>query len=236
MSGKAVGYIRVSTEEQGQEGLSLDTQSARIKAYCGFAGLELVAILEDAGISASIPLEERPAGKRLEEVIDSGCITDVIAVRLDRLWRSAIEALSTIDRWEKKGVKVHFLDMGGNTINSRSASGRFLLTVLAAVAEMERLRIQERTREVIAHKKANGLVYGTVPYGYRREGERLVPDPQEQAVIRRVRELRAEGMSLRRIAKTLESEGYRPRSGGKWSLALLKRLAEAEECLNLSGY
>jgi len=221
---RAVGYIRVSSEEQVRHGLSLEAQRESLLAYAKLKGLELVAIFEDPGVSGGKPLSERPGGRALLAALKRGEANAVIAVKLDRLFRSSVDALSTLETWQKAGIAIHIVDLGGMPFDSSSAVGKFLLSVLVATAEMEKNLICERTRAVLAFKKANGEAYNHPPYGYKRDGKKLVPDPNEQAVIARILDLRARGYSLRRIATTLSAEGIPSKRNQTWSAEAVRRV------------
>ena len=80
---KVAGYVRVSSEEQSREGISLDAQRARIVAYCAMRGLDLVELVEDPGVSAAKPLNARPGGQRILELLRRRRIAGVVAFKLD---------------------------------------------------------------------------------------------------------------------------------------------------------
>lgn len=198
---KALGYTRVSTEEQAHEGLSLEAQAERIRAYCKAQGLKLVELLSDEGISAGKPLAARPAGSQLLATLEAGQAQAVVAVKLDRLFRDAVDCLSTVRAWNERGIALHLLDLGGSAFNSASALGRFFLTVMAGAAEMERNLIAERTKIALAYKRARGEWLGGVPFGYRLVDGRLIPDPAEQELIAAIkRDRRARHLSVRELA------------------------------------
>ena len=216
MTGKAVGYIRVSTQEQANEGVSLAAQEARIRAYCTVAGLELVAMIREEAVSGSVPLARRPAGTELVLTVARRQAAHVVAVKLDRLFRDAVDALEQSRAWDRAGVALHLVDCGGQAIDTRSAVGRMFLTMLAACAELERNLTAERTAAALAHKKSNREAYSPTPYGFDREGARLVENPAELAAVERIRELAAAGASLRGIARELAAEGIAAKRGGRW--------------------
>jgi len=216
MAGKAVGYVRVSTQEQATEGVSLDAQEQRIRAYCQLAGLELVGMIREEGVSGSVPLARRPAGVELARLVARREAAHVVAVKLDRLFRDAVDAMEQSRAWDRAGVALHLIDCGGQAIDTRSAVGRMFLTMLAACAELERNLTAERTAAALAHKKAKREAYSRTPYGFDRLGSLLVENPAEQAVVERIRELHAGGESLRGIARTLDAGGVSTKRGGRW--------------------
>jgi DNA invertase Pin-like site-specific DNA recombinase len=211
----AIAYIRVSTEEQAREGVSLAAQEARARAYCVSAGLELKKIIREEGVSAGKPLADRPAGRVLLGKCGAG---HIVALKLDRLFRNAEDALRVTRGWDQAGVALHIIDMGGQAFNTASAMGRMMLTMMAAFAELERNLVSERTATALAHLKASGKVYGAVPYGSQAsEDGNLFVHSDEMVVLARIGEWREAGVSLRAIAEKLNAEGVGCKRGGeKW--------------------
>ena len=190
---KAIGYTRCSTNEQADSGLGLDAQSERIKAYCTMRGIELADIITDAGVSGGKPLATRDGGQRLLSDLKDKRAEAVVMLKLDRMFRNAGDCLTTVERWEKTGIALHVVDLGGNAIDTTSAAGR--LVVLAGAAEMERNLTRERTRSAMAVKRSNGQRIGTVPYGFdlALDGATLARNEAKQAVIANIRSWRAAG-------------------------------------------
>jgi DNA invertase Pin-like site-specific DNA recombinase len=234
---KAVGYVRVSTEEQATQGLSIPAQEASIVAYARMKGLELVEVIVDGGVSGGRPLGARPGGQRLLNMLAEGKASHVAALRLDRLFRNASDCLATVEAWTKRGIVLHLLDVSGNSVDTSSAAGKFMLTILAAVAEMERNLIAERIRNVLSWKRRNGKVFGHEPFGFSRDGDSLVPVEAEQKALELILDLRARGYSLRKIARALEARGIPTKRGGRWAAATVRKLlARAEgETLCVAG-
>ena len=106
---RAVAYIRVSTEEQARGGVSLEAQEEKVRAYCTLAGLELVRIYREEGVSASKPLATRPEGATMIAALKKREAEHVVALKLDRLFRDAVDALTKTKEWDKAGVSVHLL-------------------------------------------------------------------------------------------------------------------------------
>ena len=209
----AVGYVRVSTEDQAKEGVSLDNQKSKIKAYCELKDLELREIVEDAGISAKNL--RRPGVKKVLRLARRKEIDAVVVYKLDRIFRSTVDALETTKAFDKWGVSFHSIE---ETLDTRSAMGRFFFTLTAALAEMERRLIGERTKAALAHKRSrNEKTGGDIPFGYDLSHGLLVKNDEEQVVIRIIRRLHGQGLSLRGICTELESEGHKTKRGNdKW--------------------
>ncbi len=212
---QAIGYVRCSTHEQADSGLGLDAQAQRIRAYCTLKDLQLIDIIEDAGVSGGKPLASREGGQRLLDLIRRKRAAVVVMLKLDRMFRNAGDCLTTVERWEKSGVSLHIADLGGNAIDTTSAAGRFMLVVLAGAAEMERNLTRERTRSAMAVKRANGQRVGAVPYGHglAGDGATLVPLEAEQTVIRDIRTMRSRGMKLQEIAADLTARAVPTKTG-----------------------
>jgi DNA invertase Pin-like site-specific DNA recombinase len=201
---KAIGYIRVSTEDQAREGISLENQEAKIRAYASINDFELVEVIRDGGASGK-DLERKGVAKLLD-LVERGKVGAVIVLKLDRLSRRTLDTLSLIENFELKGIAFHSIS---ERVDTKSAPGKFFLTIISAFAQMERDLIAERTRDALKHKKQKGEWTGRVPFGFRMENNRLVEDPQQIRVIQKAKRLRRSGKSLREIAGALSlSLGY----------------------------
>ena len=230
---RALGYTRVSTSEQARSGLGLSAQEERIRAYAAMTGLELVDIVREEGVSGGAPLAERPAGGILLQRLRSGAASHLVALKLDRLFRDAGDALVQTRAWDRQGIALHFLDLGGQALNTASPMGRMFLTLTAGFAELERNMIGERTAQALAQKRQRGeKTGGDVPYGYSLGTDRrtLVPVAREQAAIRKALELEAEGCSLRAIGEALAVAGHAPR-GERWYANTVLRILRRRDQL-----
>lgn len=222
----AVGYVRGSTDEQEK---TLQAQEQRIREYVAYEKtLELVDLLVDKGVSATKPLAERKQGSLVVGHVRRKSVNAVIATKLDRLFRSTLDCLVTTSEWDARGVALHVIDFGGGTISTASAVGRFMLTQLAAVGELERGMTSERTATVLKHMREKGLrTSGSTPYGYRFEkrGEVhvMVPDEAEIVVVHEILDMHARGMSMRNIAGLLNDKKA-PTRGKRWHATTVARI------------
>jgi putative DNA-invertase from lambdoid prophage Rac len=201
------GYARVSTLRQANEGESLEVQRRQIEGYALMHGLTLNDILIEEGVSGSVPINERPQGSILFGKLVKGDI--LIAPKLDRVFRSALDALQTVEFLKTKGVSLHLLDLGGDI--SGNGLSKLFLTIAAAFAEAERDRLRERVSQVKADQKARGrFLGGSMKFGYRLgdDGE-LVPHENEQAAIHEMVALKSAGKSLRAIAQAMTAKGFK---------------------------
>jgi len=206
----AIGYVRVSTEDQAKEGISLDNQKSKIEAYCQLKDLDLSEIIEDAGISAKNL--KRPGVQRVLKLARTKQVNAVVIYKLDRIFRSTVDALETTRLFDKWGVSFHSIE---ETLDTQSAMGRFFFTLTAALAEMERCIIGERTKAALSHKRSrNEKTGGDVPYGYDlNPAGMLIKNDNEQRVIRIIRNRNRDGYSLRKICRELEKEGHLTKRG-----------------------
>ncbi|MEW6571347.1 MAG: recombinase family protein [Nitrospirota bacterium] len=210
---KAYGYVRVSTEEQAKEGISLDAQKEKIKAFAVVHDLELVDIISDEGYSGKNMA--RPGLQKLIDLTKGQAIEAVIVYKLDRLSRKTRDLLFLIEDSFKKG-NTRFFSLT-EQIDTDTAMGKFFLTLMGAMAQMERELIAERTKATLAYKKDCGDSLGHIPYGNKRVNGKLVEDPDEQRVIREIKKLRRQGKSYRKIACILNDQGIPTRGKkAKW--------------------
>ncbi|HLJ58980.1 MAG TPA: recombinase family protein [bacterium] len=226
---RAIGYVRVSTADQTNDGISLDVQTARIEAYAAMMNLELVVIIREEGVSASIPLKDRPGGKQVLAALWEQDVRHVVALKLDRLFRDAADCLTQTKEWDTAGIALHLVDMGGMTLNTASAMGRMFLTISAAFAELERNLISERTSQALQHKKSRGEPVGRPPFGFKMVDHRLVPIPEELAIIAEVKRQRAEGRTLWQIANYLREQNVPTRQNGAWRHNSVRQLLSVTE-------
>lgn len=204
-----MGYARVSTTDQADNGISLEEQQRRIKGRCIEQGWHLAEICVERGVSGSVPFAERPEGGRLLKQLQAGDV--VVSPKLDRVFRSSLDALQTIQQLKERRVSLWLLDLGGDV--SGNGISEMILTILAAVAQFERVRIGERIRDARQHMRRQGRhLGGTRPFGYRVEpaGGRskvLVEEPAEQAAIKEIQKLRARGATLMAIRDAVRAMG-----------------------------
>lgn len=214
----AIGYIRVSTDQQGESGAGLAAQRDAVAAYCRKAGLELVATHEDAGVSGAAELADRPGLIAAIGQLRKGD-TLVIAKRC-RLGREQMAVLMIERAVTKRGASISSADGVGN---GDDPSSQFMKAIVDAAACYERNLIRARTRAALAAKRKAGERTGTVPFGYAADADgRLVPVADEQAVLVRIEECRQAGLSLRAIAAILNDESVSTKKGTKWYASTIR--------------
>jgi site-specific DNA recombinase len=222
---RAVGYVRVSTETQAVDGISLEAQRARIEAWCIANGYELVGLHMDAGISGK-RADNRPGLQAALIEVSRTRGSALVVYSLSRLARSVKDTLEIAGRLDRIGADLVSLS---EKIDTTSAAGRMVFRMLAVLAEFERDLCGERTKAALSLKKQRGECVGEVPLGWRRQGDRLVDDEAGQRVVALIRHLRAQGMTLRAIAAELERVGaLRAKGGTRWDPKTVLRILARE--------
>jgi site-specific DNA recombinase len=211
-------YARVSTEMQAEEGFSIEAQLNEMRAYAAQRGWKVVAEFVDAGISGSTM--DRPGLRALLEAAQAHQFDVVLVHELSRLSRSVFD---TFEIFEQLGrAQVGFASVREPQFNLLDPHGRFFLTMIASInqyyLDMLRVHTQKSKRE----RARQGLYNASVaPYGYRHVGDARTPPEvveEEAKVVRRVFEMYATGRyTCRQIAEVLNGEGYRTRSGRRFS-------------------
>lgn len=198
------GYVRVSTRSQVEDGLSLEAQQRQIEGYGMIHDLNLDCVFIEKAISGGKPIAKRPEGKQLLASVESG--DTIICSKLDRMFRSAKDALIVSEELQKMNVSLHLIDLGGDVTGN--GVSKMFFTIVASFAEFERDRIAERISDVKSNEKSKGrFLGGSKPFGFQiaDDGE-LIPDKSEQKIINNVVTLRNKGKSLRSIAVAVSSE------------------------------
>ena len=211
MNRQAVIYSRVSTERQAVEGVSLEAQSVRCKAWCEALGYTISGEFTDAGIS----------GKRMDNragllaALDAvkRCNGVLVVYSLSRLGRSTKDVIAISEQLAGAGADLVSLT---EQISTDSAAGRMVFRLLASLAEFERDLVSERTRTALAHKRSTGhKLGGKVPFGYTADDHGVLhPHTGEQEALGLIRELRGKGYTLRAICTELHDQGVRTKTGG----------------------
>jgi site-specific DNA recombinase len=216
---KVVGYVRVSTEEQARTGVSLATQKQKIRAWVDAMDAKLIPIEEDAGISGKLIRNRGGLQKAIERACEEKAA--IVVYSLSRLSRSTRDTLTMAERLDRAGADLVSLS---ERIDTTTAAGKMVFRMLAVLNEFERDQVSERTSAILQHKKAKLGAYSPTPYGYRRDGKKLVEDEREQVVIRRIRSMHDRGRSLRGIARRLNELEVPAKKGGRWFASTIRYL------------
>ena len=217
---KVIGYARVSTDEQAKSGLGLEAQIAKIRSYADLFELTVTEIVIDDGISGKNL--KRPGLIKAIRAIKAGDAEGMLVAKLDRLTRNVADLGTLVQNVFDKAE----LYSVSEQINTKNAAGRLVLNVLVSVAQWERETICERTSDALQAKKARGeKTGGNVPFGFEVVNGKLIENVEEQAVISKIRELRANGLSLRKIAEKSNDEGIETKTGKAWNAMQISRIA-----------
>lgn len=207
---KAIGYIRVSTQGQADDGVSLDAQRAKIVAWCELNDAELVAVFEDAGISGA-SMNGREGLHAALKATGKGMA--LVSYSISRLARSTRDMLDIAERLDKRGADLVSLT---EKIDTTTAAGRMVFKMLAVLADFERDQIGERTKMALAHKRAKGEVYAATPFGFEAVEGRLVEVKREAKIVAEILRMREAGRSFAHIADTMNARSIAGKRGGRW--------------------
>ncbi len=222
----AIGYVRVSTEGQASEGVSLDAQRAKIEAWCLANDVQLAGVFVDAGLSGKRADNRPELQNALNAVTKSRGV--LVVYSLSRLARSTKDTLIIAERLDKAGADLVSVS---EKLDTTSAAGRMIFRLLAVLDEFERDLISERTSTAMAHKKSKGERVGTVPFGFTllEDGRTLVRAEREQAVIELMQLLRESGFSYGAVADFLNRQSVPTKKiGAKWQGTTIRNILMAK--------
>ena len=228
---RAVAYVRVSSKRQAEEGISIEAQIAGVKQYAILRNLDLADedIFVDEGVSASTHLFSRQQGQNMHRVIYGQGVKHIISAKMDRLFRDVQDMLSTIDEMDRIGVSMHVIEYNGTMIDTSSPTGRFFITVIGGMSELERGLISERTKTAMTHMKANCKVFCHDIFGWNKVGKDLVPNWNEQDAIDFMKwAYHKQEKSSTWIAKHLNEKGITGKRGGTWKASMVLRTMRYE--------
>lgn len=215
----AVSYLRVSSRSQ-VDGDGFDRQREAVNQYAGAEGIEIVEEFRD-GVCGATDLDERPGLGALLDRVEANGVRLVLIERADRLARDLLVGEIILSDFRKHGVRVVAADGGVDTAeenpNAPDAATRTLVRqVLGAVAQYDRSVTTFKLRAARQRmKRRTGRCEGRKPYGAR---------PGEATIVARMRTLRDQGASYRKIARALDAEGLPPRSGRPWCGSTIRRI------------
>jgi len=208
---RAVGYTRVSTDEQANSGAGLAAQTQAITSECARRGWELLEVCEDAGVSGK-SMKRRPGLLSALRLVEAGEAGVLVVAKLDRLSRSLIDFATLMEQSRRQGWALVALDLG---VDTSAPSGKLVANVMASVAEWERDVIGQRTREGLQAKRAQGVRLGR-------------PRQLPEKLRSRIRAMREAGASYPRIANTLNAERVPTAHGGRrWYPATIRKVLTA---------
>lgn len=216
---RAIGYVRVSTDEQHASGGGLAAQRAAITSECERRGWTLVRIMgEDAGASSATLKRAGLQGALLE--LDAGRADVLVVAKLDRLSRSVAQGAQVMEQAQRCGWSLVALDFG---LDTTTPAGEMVANVILSTAQYERRLIGQRTRDALAAKRAAGVRLGR-------------PQALPDSTVARIVAKRSAELSLRTIAAGLTADGVpTARGGAVWQASSVKAVLESHAGKRLGG-
>lgn len=232
---KVVGYVRVSTNGQAENGLGLDVQREQIQRWAKAHGHKLVKVISDEGVSGTKNAWERPGLTDILALLEQELAEGVVVARLDRLARSLTVQEAVLATIWKHDATVFTCDIGQVLMDDPDDPMRTAMRQMAGVfSQLERAMLVKRLRDARKHKaKLGGHGVGAVPFGFQSDGWGLVEDPTEQETVGLIKKLHAEGRNTVQIAAELNDRGHLTRRQAAWYPAsvgrVVKRVAEGTQ-------
>lgn len=223
MNKKAIGYVRVSTQKQVNEGLSIEAQIDKIKAWANFNDYEISRIYIDEGISGK-NMVNRPQLNEALSTLSEGMV--FVFYSLSRVSRNVIDTITIGEKIREAGADMVSLS---EKIDTTGASGRMIFNLLAVLNQFERDQTSERTKIVINYLRENNLPYSHCPYGFDIVMGRLIKNAEESKIIEYMKELRKKGYGFRKIASKLNNEQIVSKHGGKWYAKTVEQVLKRTE-------
>ncbi len=224
---RALGYLRVSTEEQASSGHGLDTQEKSVRAFAESQGYDLVEVLIDPGVSGATRPADRPAFGRALEMAGAGAFDVLLVAKIDRLSRDIRHAMTTVSDLAEQH-EVAFRSVTESVIDTSNPMGRTFFAIFAGMAENERFVIRDRTAGGrVAKASKGGFAGGQAPYGYTRDlegGLRVVPE--QARIVRRIYQERRRKRTLQAIADSLNADGIPAPRGGRWAVSTVSYVTD----------
>lgn len=200
--GKVAGiYIRVSTLDQAREGFSLPEQEEKLREFCNWKKYQIYRVYKDAGKSAKN--DKRPAYQEMLKDAKMGKINVVVALKMDRLTRSVYDVEKLMKVLEDCNCD---LDCMADDSNTTTANGRMVMRIITSVSQNEIEKCSERTKFGMVGAIKEGHIPCHAPFGYTRDGKKLIPDPLTRDHIKRVFDLYMEGKSHQAISNIYNKE------------------------------
>lgn len=228
---RAIGYVRVSTDRQAEEGLGLEVQEQALRAWCKAGGHRLVAIVRDEGVSGTLEADKRPGLAEALALIADGQAEALVVHRLDRLARLlTVQEAVLAQVWQNSG-RVFTIDAGEVLEDDPDDPMRTAMRQMRGVFhQLDRAMIAARLRAGRRLKAARGgFAYGSPPFGARSKDRELVSEPTEGDAIAYARELRRKGASYRAICVALTEAGHRPRRSDRWHPQVVARILARQD-------
>lgn len=207
---KVAVYIRVSSEEQKKEGLSIEAQTRSLQEYCEFKKWIIFKIYKDEGVSGK-SIKGRKEFIQMLEDSKNGKFSGIIVTKFDRAFRNVIDSLNTLDDFHER--KIDFISISEN-IDTTTPMGKAMFTMISLFAELERSMTGKRNKDIMMDKVNRGIFPGKSPFGYKtviRE-KRVVGfaiDQKEASIVQDAFKMASEGLGYAEICR---KHGLSPQS------------------------
>ncbi|WP_244538976.1 MULTISPECIES: recombinase family protein [unclassified Methylobacterium] len=217
---RALGYLRVSTEEQAATGHGLEAQEKAVRSFAESQGYELIEVLTDPGVSGATRPADRPAFGQALDLAAAKAFDVLLVAKIDRLSRDIRHAMTTVSDLAEQH-EVAFRSVTESVIDTSNPMGRTFFAIFAGMAENERFVIRDRTAGGrVAKAGKGGFAGGQAPYGYTKDlegGLRVVPE--QARIVRRIYQERRRKRTLQAIADGLNAESIPAPKGGRWAVS-----------------
>jgi len=199
---KVALYIRVSSDEQRKEGLSIEAQIRRLQQYCNFKKWVIFKIYKDEGVSGK-SIKGRKDFLNMLENSKRGKFSAILVTKIDRAFRNVKEALITLD--ELKERKIDFVSISED-IDTTTAMGKAMFTIISVFAELERSLTRDRNKDIMKDKFERGMMPGKAPFGYcwNKKKKIMEVDKRKSEIVKKAFELTSEGIGYRKICDELK--------------------------------
>ncbi|MBH08966.1 MAG: hypothetical protein CMG74_01205 [Candidatus Marinimicrobia bacterium] len=216
-----IGYIRVSTDQQGN---SVISQKEIISSYSKLKGIEIDDYFVDFGISGKNTIK-REKYLELMELVEDGKVDTIVTTSLSRWSRNTLDLLKSVEVLKKHKVSFEVIK---EQVSLNTPMGEFFVSILGSIYTLERQLTSERTKDVIRNKKKSGKVYSRIPYGFDSKDGMLVENPLEQRLLRKVKRLRTKGDSYNSISNFLNRNKYTTKMGKKFTKGIVFNLLKID--------
>jgi len=221
---KVIGYTRVSTLKQVENGYSMKSQKIQIEDYCKRNDLLLIGVLTDGGVSGGSNKQSKNY-QSIMEMVRTGDIDGIVVYTISRFGRSLIDSVNSVDEMKQHGVVLYTIK---ENINTGTKEGLLQFNLFTSLVEYERERIRENIRDVLQMKKSRGEKFCRGIFGLKVVDGLYVKDEEEMKVRRRIRLLYNKGYSLRGICKVLNQDGITTKLGREWRANSIKNTLETD--------
>lgn len=196
---KTAIYVRVSTEEQAKEGISISAQIDRCQNYCKARSWKVINVYTDAGYSAGSM--NRPAVKQLFQDLNENKFENILVYKFDRFSRNVRDLITFLDKLKKQ--QINFTSVTEN-IDTTTAMGEAFFQMIGVFAQLERGMVKERVKLAFDKKISDGESLSRAPRGYVYSKGKLIIDKSNSKQIQQIFDMRAAGIHYKVISERFD--------------------------------